>query len=309
MTNDQISRINMFHTTVVYSIENSGIVKDLPEYSDRLTTLQSIIVQIQVVSELQKTDKTWITKQKNLLQAELVDLVVDTARKLTAYARFTKNQSLMGDVNITESAFKHFADSEVKDYARLIYDRAQPLVESLVKYAITEDTQTALINAINEYNAILGDPRYGIINKSQATDSLVELIKAGEAVLADMDAAVEIVHKSQPIFYNGYHAARRIISTGAGKLSLKMKVLDSLTGEPIKGAIASITLESNSKNVNEKLVVIEKKMAKMGGANIKTLASGTYIVTIRKVGYTDQTVVININDGEITILNVSLVKN
>jgi len=309
MTNDQIGRLNMYRTTNLICKENSDIVNNLPELPEKLTILQSIILAIQVASAEQKLDKTWITKQKNIFQAELVSQVADTSRKLFTYARFAKNYSLMGEVNISEAEFNQFADSDLKDYAQIVYDRAQPLIASLVKYAITADTQTSLLNAINDYNAMLGDPRYGIITKSQATEKLVVLFKAGDEVIADMDAAVEIVRKSQSIFYNGYHAARKIIITGAGKLSFKMKVLDSVTGEPMKGAIASITLESNSKNVNEKKVVIEKKMAKMGGANIKTMASGTYIVTFRKVGYADLTVIININDGEMTVLNVNLVKN
>ena len=308
MTNDQISRGNMFRTVILLSLDNLGIVNNLPEYPECLKALQDILVAIQAAGTEQKRSKTWITKQKNRLQAELVDQISDTARKLTTFARFTKNQPMMGEVDMNESDFKRLAASELKDYAQIIYDWAQSFVDQLAKYEITVATQAALLDLINEFNAILGDPRLGILTKSQSTEVLVDLYAAGDGKLADMDAAVEIVRKSQPIFYNAYHAARRIIATGAGKLSLKLKVLDAETGEPIKGALVSIAFESNSKNINEKKVVLERKTAQKGGINVKSLGAGTYLVTFRKAGYTDLTVVININDGEMTVLNVNLVK-
>jgi uncharacterized membrane protein len=49
-----------------------------------------------------------------------------------------------------------------------------------------------------------------------------------------------------------------------------------------------------------------KKTAEKGGFNVKNLASGTYQVTLKKVGYTEQVVTISVNDGEMTELNVSL---
>ena len=44
------------------------------------------------------------------------------------------------------------------------------------------------------------------------------------------------------------------------------------------------------------------------GFNITGLASGTYMVTLKKAGYADQVVTISVNDGEMTVLNVQLEK-
>lgn len=53
---------------------------------------------------------------------------------------------------------------------------------------------------------------------------------------------------------------------------------------------------------------IVKKTAEKGGFNIKSLATGTYQVTSKKVGYADQVVTISVNDGEMTELKISLEK-
>jgi hypothetical protein len=64
-----------------------------------------------------------------------------------------------------------------------------------------------------------------------------------------------------------------------------------------------ITHESCYTTAEPELV---KKTAERGGFKVKSLASGTYQVTLKKVGYTDQVVTVNVNDGEMTELNVSL---
>jgi hypothetical protein len=237
------------------------------------------------------------------LHDQLVALASDTARKLTAYAQLTHNAELMGEVNITENAFKHFPDSELKDYARIIYNHAQPIVDLLAQYAVTATTQTALLNAINSYNIILGDPRLGKITKSQATTQLAELFAGADAVLADMDAAAKIVQLSQPVFYKGYLAARKIIKVGGTKLSMKITVTEAATDGPVKGVSVRAVL------VSDPTVIIEKTTAAKGGANIKSMTAGNYHITFRKAGYADQAVTASVNDGETTAVNIKLVKS
>jgi hypothetical protein len=55
--------------------------------------------------------------------------------------------------------------------------------------------------------------------------------------------------------------------------------------------------------------ILTKKTAEKGGLQVKSLSAGTYLVTIKKVGFADQVVTINVNDGEMTVLNVSISKS
>jgi len=303
MTSEQINKAAMFRTTAAFSDANATIVTLLPEFDGNLVTLKAKSQQIQTIGEQQKLDVTWITKQKNLLHDQLVSLASDTAGKLTAYAQLTHNAELKGEVNITENAFKHFPDGELKDYARIIYNHAQPIVDLLAQYDITAATQLALLNAINDYNAILGDPRLGKITKSQATTQLAALFTSADAVLADMDAAAKIVQKSQPVFYKGYQAARKVIKVGTTKLSMKIVVTEAGTDEPVKGVSVRAVL------VSDPTTIIEKITAAKGGVNIKSMSAGDYHITFHKAGYADQTVTASVNDGETTLVNIKLVKS
>jgi len=303
MTNDQINKAAMFRTTAAFSDANATIVTSLPEFNGNVVTLKSISQQIQSIGEQQKLDITGITKQKNLLHDQLVALAADTANKLTAYAHLTHNTELKGEVNITETAFKRFADSELKDYAHIIYNHAQPIVDLLADYAITATTQLALLNAINSYNAILGDPRLKKISKSQATTQLTNLFASGDAVLADMDVAAKIVQTSQPVFYKGYLAARKVIKVGTTKLSMKIVVTETGSDEPVKGVTVRVVADSDHTNI------FEKTTAAKGGINVKSMPAGNYHITFSKAGYATQTVTASVNDGETTTVNIKLVKS
>jgi hypothetical protein len=48
--------------------------------------------------------------------------------------------------------------------------------------------------------------------------------------------------------------------------------------------------------------------AAKGGFNIKTMVAGTYKASFKKMGYADQVVTVNVNDGEITLVEVKLTK-
>lgn len=53
---------------------------------------------------------------------------------------------------------------------------------------------------------------------------------------------------------------------------------------------------------------VVKTSADKGGFTIKSLAAGTYSVSLKKTGYADQTVTISVNDGEMTLMDIDLVK-
>lgn len=110
----------------------------------------------------------------------------------------------------------------------------------------------------------------------------------------------------------GLHkSARKVIETGSGSLSVKGIVTDAQTGSPLKGVTVSFALDggmmkaATASTSDPELV---KKTAEKGGFNVKSLASGTYQVTLKKAGYADQVATISVSDGEMTELKISLEK-
>lgn len=315
MTREQESRFRMYLSTTGFCDANAAITATLPFFATSVTSVKSTSTQIQIIGEQQKIDKKGITEGKNQLKTQLIVVAADNARKLKAYAKFTNNQTLLAEVHYSESNFKKFADSALKDYAQIIYNRAQSNIAALATYGITATTQTAFLTLLTSYNTLLASPRIGVTITSQATKQLLTLFNAGDVALANMDAAVEIIRLTQPNFYNGYKTVRKIIGTGNGSLSVKGLVTDALTGKPIKGVSATFALDGDTMlmakaHKTSKLpIAVTKKTADKGGFTIKSLPAGTYHVTLKKAGYIDQIVTINVNDGEMTGFNADLTKS
>ena len=310
MTIQQENQLGMLLTFKDFQPSYTSITNALPNYPANLTIVLNTIPQIQAIAEQQKMSKTGIAKGKNQLKEALIQLAADSARKLVVYAKFTNNAPLADEVNLSISKLRQVADTAVKDYAQIVYDCIQPIVSTLSTYGLTSTTQTALLNAITNYNAVIGKPGLGRVEISQATKQLVVLFKTALDALAIMDTAVEIVKLTQPNFYNGYKSARKIVNSGTGSLAVKGMVNDMATGKPVKGVTVSFSLNGGAKKVvndNGEPVVV-KKTAEKGGFNIKSLAAGVYQVTLKKMGYTDQVITVSVNDGEMSLVEAKIEK-
>ena len=310
MNNYQEGKLNMYLVVRDYMTANGTILTPLPNFATNETAFQNAITQIQESGEQQNFDKTGIAGSKSQLKQSLVTLAADSSRKLTAFAKFTSNQTLLSEINYSESDLKRRADTNLKNAAQGIYDRAQPIIDSLATYGITTTTQAALLNAINAFNTAIPKPRLGITAKKQSTAQLASLFKTADTALENIDTAVEIVRLTQVNFYNGYKTARKIVLTGGNSVSVKGIVTDASTGEPIK--LATLKFSANGTSAKLKALNgngdLSKKTAEKGGFMIKTLGEGTYQVTITKPGYHEQTVTVNVSNGEMNVLDIKLDK-
>ena len=312
MKNTEESKLSMFLTVANYQTGYTAITTTLPNYAANAAILLSIIPQVQTFATQQKVSKMGIAESKDALRKVLEVQTADYGRKLAAYAKLTNNLTLAQEVKIAESTLKQVADTAMRDYGQLMYDRAQPIVASLAPYGITAASQTQLLGAISAYNAIMGKPSAGRVESKLTTKQLVGLLKLGMDTLALMDAAVEIVKVTQPIFYSGYRNARRIIVTGTGSLALKGLVREAVSGQPVKGVTIEFVLNEGvtlSKVAGTKTKVkanVVKKSADKGGFNIKTLPTGNYTVLLKKQGYAEHSTTVYVNSGEPAELIVDL---
>ena len=290
MTNYQESKLSMYLAVRDFMTANNAIVTTLPNFAANQTAFQAAVTQIQVNSTLQVFNKKGIAANKVAAKKTLIGLALDTARKVTAYAKLNNNQVLLAEVNYTESALKKISDTTLRDAAQGIYDRAQSNLTALATYSISAATQTALQNAITAYNTEIPKPRLGIMERKQATTLLTSLFKTTDAALENIDATVEIVRLTQPNFYNSYNSARKTIETGVGSIAMKCLVTDAATGNPLPVATVKFMLNGE--------LVLTKKTAAKGGFVVKTLAAGTYAVTAIKAGYKDEVLQLFLSEGE-----------
>ncbi len=309
MNKKQENHFSMYLAAVDFCDLNTVITAPLPNFSINQTKLKTTCTKIHLISEELAADISGTTDDKNVLKENLVIRAADTARKLMAFARLSKNQKLLKEASFTETDLRRLPDTILCDTAKLIYDRAQTYLASLAEYLVTDETQAALLQSITDYTQALASPRVEKVSQVQATKQLAELFAAGDEALANMDAVVEIVRISQPNFYVGYKSARKVIESGNGKLAVMGTVTDALTNEPVRGVVISFWPDGDGmKTAATGDASLVKKTAEKGGFKISSMPAGTYRVTLQKAGYAEQTLTVYVNNGELTVVDVQLAK-
>jgi hypothetical protein len=306
MTNRQENRLNMYLSFKEFQDSYRAITDALPNYAANSSMFENTIPQIQALAEQQKTSTKGFTVLKNTYREALIVTTADYSRKLGAYAQFTDNAVLAQQIKFSERKLRLSTDTAVRDYAQIVYDRAQETLADLEVYGISASSQTELQNAIALYNDSIGKPAANRTEKGKITRQMENLFAIAEIALANMDVAVEIIRLPQRDFYLSYKKARRIIKT-AGSLALKGLVVDASSNKPIKGVSLSFSLVNNGGSANGAAIV--KKTYVKGGFNIKSLGAGVYTVAVKKVGYGDELATVAVAVGEMAVLKIGLLRN
>ena len=309
MTNKQENKYSMELALRDFLNQNATITETIPHFGILFPEFTDNINQIQIIREQQEADRTGIAVRKERLRNDLIDLAIDVSRKTEAYSKMTNNSVLEKEVHYSESYLKFCADTIFKDCALLIHDKANSNLADLETYGVTESILAELKKAIDQFNEAIPKPRLGITEKKQATDQLTNLFQANDVILAKFDKLIEIVRKSQPLFYAAYKDNRKIIETGTISLSIKGMVTDEKSGKPVKGAMLTFSLEDESGQSSNGKPYLVKKTADKGRFMIRNLHSGIYTVTIQKNGFADEVTSIAVSDRETSELNVQLRRN
>ena len=306
MNNLQENRLSMYLAVRDFLISNNGTTKELPNFEASFSELQNKIKEIQSIAEVQKSDTRGFAKQKKQLREKLITLTLDTSHKLNAFAKFSGDLKLQSEVKMTRSKLNKAADTGLRDYARIIYDKADSNLEALSGYGVTADSQKEFLTTINDYNASIAGPRVARTEIARATRKLTVLFEDTDLLLDNIDAAIGILKISQPGFYNGFKTARKVVDSGSGSLALRGYAVESTDGTAIRGVTFSFRpVDPRIMGPDGPKEIIKKTAAK-GIFLIRNLPQGTYSVTVSKPGYTEKVVSVVVAAGEMTELRVEM---
>jgi hypothetical protein len=308
MTTKQRIKLRMYLAVRNFVSLNEAVAKGIPKFMASYGILQTSTNEIQMIGEVQGTDKTGVAVDKNKLKKNLIALAVKNSRKIAALAKFNNNDTLLNEVRFNESDLLRVQEVTMKDNCQTIYDRVEANIGSLAEHGITPETQKVFLEAITAFNNALETPRTGIGEKKKATEKLALLFDTADKAIELMDYAVGIVKDEQLDFSNAYKTNRKLVETNTGNVSLKAKATDITNGSPLKGVIFTFKPESARPNLGGGNGQLVKKTATKGSFQIKNMPAGTYKVLVQKPGYKDKEVSVSISDGERSDLNVVLEK-
>lgn len=297
MTIKQESKFKMCLSVDEFLVKSENLTKELPEFPATFTELRNIISQIKLIDEQQKNVRTGVTKDKRDIKNSLISLAAENSGKIFAFAKVSNNKPLMDEVNFSISDLGRMTDVALRTYTESLYKKAETILESLTKYGITAESQKKYAETLAAYNNSISKPRVGIAEKREATKQLEALFSSTDSLLSKLDAILGIIRYNEVNFYNGYKTVRKLVNTNSGVVALKAVANELSTKKPLKGVI--FTFRSNG-------TIITKRTADKGSFHIRNMKPGTYEVVVKKEGYKEKVVTVNINDGERSELKVDL---
>jgi len=301
MTTIQLEKLKKYLILQVLFGTNSSIVAKLPNAQEYLTELDAAILEIQTYKKLQQEGNKELTEQEKQLKAKLIAELLETQRRLQAYATRMKDNLLLETTNLSKTDMNRMDELDLIAYAKLIYSKVNALLVNLEQYGLNATTQKTLMDITTQFEALNPESGKSEVDKKSITSYLAEAYKRADRVLSDMDKEIEIIRSSEPKFYSEYKAIRKI-DLPTDVMGLIAKITDAETGTGIPNATATFTLNDSTAEA------IVKQSAEKGGFQIKTIAPGIYTVVITKIGYKTQTLTVTLPGDEPYDLAVKMVK-
>jgi hypothetical protein len=266
---------------------------------------------IETNRDAQTLETTGITTDKTAKRATMTDKALFIENRLQSYANVTGNPELLESVQYSASDLKKARDTDVVGICNTILAKANANAAAIVNYGVTAAMITDLQAAITAYVATLAKPKAAKSQTKTATENLVGLFRDADDILNKrLDLDIELFKTSKPDFYSQYKTARMIISTGGGATSVLGSVTDATSGEPLKGVTFTFVVGNNGlmkADTSNAAKPIVKKSANKGKFRA-SLPENSYSVTVEKIGFKKQDLIITVANGETTNLNIKLEK-
>ena len=263
--------------------------------------------------DAQIIETSGITTDKSDKRAAMVEKALFIVSRLQSYANTTSNVELNAGVSYTQSDLRKSRDGDLVGICNSIVTKATANAANIVNYGVTAAMITELQGAIIAFSATLPKPKAAKSQTKTATENLRILFKEADLLLTKrLDLDIEMFKTTKPDFYSQYKTARYYTSIGRKVMALTGKVTMAEVGGPIKGVTFTFTPQLNglARDAGTDTVkTIVKKSADKGNFRIANLQEGTYQVVVRKIGFKEQVLTVNVANGETTKLKVELEKN
>ena len=241
MKKNQENKYNMYVSTLAALDEHSTEIASIGALADSIAQFRSTVNEIADADQAQATPITGVSSDKREARDVLIDLVLEVAGAVQAYASTNQNRTLFEEVDFSKTDLMKQSDSQLPATAQIVHDAAQTNLSSLADYNIDAPKLAELATAINEYRIAVPMTRVAITARKSQTDRLDDLFETGDALVKErIDKLMQQFKSTNTVVYTDYSNARVIVDAGIRHTVLKGKVTDAVTGDPLVGAKVTI---------------------------------------------------------------------
>ena len=303
-------RLNMHSASEVRLDENENLFLTYPTYPALKAEIHTGIIREQDLSKRKMYLESLSSTQKTTSRLYLSDADLDLSSKLMSFASIKGDDLLYDAVKLTKTSIRLLPDSMFLQKTEILIGAAGDNLDDLTGYNVTEDTITAHTQLYAKCKTEIQNMESAIEELSQVTSLLTQQIKLTEKAFKKVDTIVKSMSISQPDFCNIYWIARSMKYAGGSKISVKAKVFDAETNQPLPGAMMSVCKIENGKALTSgaDLSKTVKVKSAGGGVDFKSLTTGAYLFTVSYAGRADQQTTVYVNEGVLTRVDFPLNK-
>lgn len=295
MNRNQENKDTMASVVLEYMKEvPETLVQNTPGLEENIQELTEILEVISEKNEYQNTDNSGYSIVKSNLRNSMVELGVNIAYSLKAYAKRVNNEVLFTEMSMTKSSLEGMRDNDVKDKCQLIATRATENVAGISTYGITQAVIDGYIQNITLFGNNIPKPRLSITANVLLTQNIAAAFKALDKSLEELDIKMFALNFAHRQIVDQYKSCRRIVNHAGRLLSLVGNITDQ-DYNPVFGAIVSISA------INR-----EAKSTKKGNFEFKNLPEGQYMVQITRPSFATQSIMVGVVKGQTTELKIML---
>jgi hypothetical protein len=280
---------------------NTEVVATIPNLKALVGSLDLLCKEIQTASQHQFLYSHGAGVNKRLVKANMMRLMADISRKLSAFAMLTNDPVLQQEVRTTNFALTHMTDNSLGSFCRILLDRGNLSLDLTAAYGLIHQNLKDLEAALQSYEQALSEPRLARAGRKMATGQLAILFCQIDVLLKKSDILVEIVREREHNFYQGYRNSRKLINRVGHGLQLIITVVDKVDGQPLPRVLCQLASKEQPSHM-----LLSKKSAAKGSFKVKSLEGGPFLLTVTRPGYQEMCREIFVTKGKFMRVMVEL---
>lgn len=149
---------------------------------------------------------------KSIARTELAAIGHKASNCLKIYSVINKDYNLLNFVVTSLSSLNtRLRNQQLLDYCKALKSHIEPLIETLIPFGLTQEMVQELNEEIQEFEAIMIEPRELVNERKTNNEIIVECIGDASDILDDqLDSFMELFNNNNS-FYTEYTGARMIV--------------------------------------------------------------------------------------------------
>jgi len=219
MNKYQKARLSSNKQIVIEAENYAPEVSVIPSFVRGIEQLKATNGQLEELSVIQNQDLTGIIEDKNDVEHEVIDYLLQFSGAIHSYAGQQGNKSLQTLVNFKPTKVEHLDRNEIIDAAATVLTEARKIPPAqLSNEGITSDEIVQFNNVLTQLKGYSNTRKTAGIDQKDVTRRIAELFaQANDIKKNTLDRLVLQFERKAPEFYNKYKSAATVIYKHAAK--------------------------------------------------------------------------------------------